>query len=164
MTRKLCKLLLPFLLIAFSLLATAQDIPKWKIDQLEEYIRKSDRPVIVNFWATFCKPCIVEVPYFQKLVKKYEQEGVELLLVSLDLEQSYKKIKPFAQKHHFTAPIVFLDETNADEFCPRIDERWSGAIPASLFINNKTGYRKFHEEQIPEKKLEGEIKLLIGKK
>lgn len=152
-----------FLIVIFLLsaeAACAQAIEKWKIAKLEEYIRQSDKPLIVNFWATFCKPCVEEIPYFQGLAKKYEKEGIRLLLVSLDLQEAYPKIKAFASKHKFTAPIVYLNETNADIFCPKVDESWTGAIPASLFVNNKTGYRKFYEEQLSEKKLEEEIKAL----
>lgn len=145
--------------------AEGQDIPKWKIGDLEAYIRNSNKPAVVNFWATFCKPCIAEIPHFQKLVRQYEKDSVQLLLVSLDMEEMYPaKIKAFANKFKFTAPIVFLDETNADVFCPRVDEKWSGAIPASLFINNKTGYRKFFEEEMSEQKFEAELKTLIGYK
>ena len=119
--------------------------------------------MIVNFWATFCIPCIEEIPYFQALVKKHEKDSVKLLLVSLDLKDDYKKIKPFAAKRKFTAPIVWLNESNADYFCPKVDAKWSGAIPATLFINNITGYRKFYEEQIPEATLEKEIMAILGK-
>src|SRR5687768_9340962 len=108
--------------------AEAQDIPKWKIGDLEAYIKNSNRPTVVNFWATFCKPCIAEIPHFQKLVRQYEKDSVQLLLVSLDMDKMYPaKIKAFASRFKFTAPIVFLDETNADVFCPRVDEKWSGA-------------------------------------
>lgn len=140
-----------------------QNIPKWKISDLESYIKNSDKPTVVNFWATFCKPCIAEIPHFQKLVKQYEKDDVQLLLVSLDMQEMYPaKIKTFADRFGFTAPIAFLDETNADIFCPKIDEKWSGAIPASLFINNKTGYRKFFEEEMSEQKFETELKSLIA--
>ena len=74
-----------------------------------------------------------------------------------------KEIAAFAAKHKFSSKIVYLNETNADLFCPKVDEKWSGAIPASLLINNKTGYKKFFEEQIAENKLEEEIKALINK-
>lgn len=141
---------------------TCQDIPKWKIGDLETYIANTTKPTIVNFWATFCKPCIAEIPHFQKVVKQYEKDSVELLLVSLDMQEMYpEKLKIFANKFEFTAPIVFLDETNADIFCPRIDEKWSGAIPASLFINNKTGYRKFFEEEMSQQRFETEVKALL---
>jgi thiol-disulfide isomerase/thioredoxin len=160
--KKLVKLfIIIFLLSGFQ--SSAQSVAKWKIGELENYIKQSAKPVIVNFWATFCKPCVEEIPYFQKLVKKYEKEGIELLLVSLDLKDAYANIPSFAAKHKFNSKIVYLNETNADLFCPKIDEKWSGAIPASLLINNKTGYKKFFEEQIPENKLEGEIKALIAK-
>src|SRR5215203_4460215 len=149
--------------IILSLNVTAQEIPKWKIQDLENYIREADKPLIVNFWASFCKPCIEEIPYFQRHVKKYQGKGVELLLVSLDLKEDYSKIEKFATKYKFTSSIVYLNETNADIFCPKIDEKWSGAIPASLFVNNRTGYRKFFEDQLSEKKLEQEIKALIEK-
>ena len=140
-----------------------QDIPKWKISDLETYIKNSNKPTVVNFWATFCKPCIAEIPHFQKLAGQYEKDRVQLLLVSLDMEEMYPaKIKTFADKFEFTAPIVFLNETNADIFCPKIDEKWSGAIPASLFINNKTGYRKFFEEEMSEQRFETELKTLVA--
>ena len=158
------KLIKIFILVFFlPALASAQTIEKWKIEQLERYIQASDKPLIVNFWATFCKPCIEEIPYFQSLVKKYDSAGIKLLLVSLDLKEAYSKINSFAATHKFTAPIVYLNETNADIFCPKIDEKWSGAIPASLFVNNQKGYRKFFEEQIPEAQLEEEIKAIISK-
>lgn len=145
--------------------AEGQDLPKWKIGELENYIKNSNKPTVVNFWATYCKPCIAEIPHFQKLVKQYEKDSVQLLLVSLDMKEMYPvKIKTFADKFKFTAPIVFLDETNADIFCPRIDEKWSGAIPASLFINNNTGYRKFFEAEMSEQKFETELKAVIGNK
>jgi len=142
----------------------SQEIKKIKITDLEKTIKESKTPLIVNFWATFCVPCIEEIPYFQKIVKSRAKDNVKLLLVSLDLKEDYAKINTVAAKRKFTAPIVWLNETNADYFCPRIDSAWSGAIPASLFINNKTGYRKFYEEQIKEDKLEKEIMAILGKK
>lgn len=144
--------------------AYGQAVPKWKLNDLKAAISKADKPTIFNFWATFCKPCVAEIPYFQQLVKKYETAGVQLVLISLDLSEAYpKQISSFAKKYKFTSPIKFLAETNADLFCPVVDESWSGAIPASLFVNNQTGYRKFYEEQLSKEKLEDQIQLMIKK-
>ncbi|MGZ5286183.1 MAG: TlpA disulfide reductase family protein [Flavisolibacter sp.] len=154
------------LVLAFCLMAGAQKpvIEKWKVEDLQAAIRNAESPTIFNFWATFCKPCIEEIPWFEQLVKKYENDGVKLVLVSLDFAESYpKKIADFAAKRKFTAPITFLDETNADVFCPAVDESWSGVLPATLFVNNATKYRSFHEEQIKKDKLEEEIRKLIRK-
>jgi thiol-disulfide isomerase/thioredoxin len=139
----------------------AQDIPAWKMSDLDTAL-KTDQPTIINFWATFCKPCIEELPYYQELAKKYEKQGLKLILVSLDLKEAYpEKLIAFAKKRKVTAPIVFLDETNADLFCPAVDPSWSGAIPASIFLNGKTGYRKFFEAQLTKAQLEKEIKALL---
>ena len=154
------KSLLIFTLTIFSLTTIAQ-VKKVKVMDLEKTIKESSGPMIINFWATFCIPCIEEIPHFEKLAKKYEKQGLKLLLVSLDMEDDYSKVGPFAKKRKFTSPIVWLDETNADYFIPKIDSAWSGAIPATLFINNTTGYRKFVEEQVKEDELEKEIMAIL---
>jgi thiol-disulfide isomerase/thioredoxin len=142
---------------------SAQEIKKIKITDLEKTIAEAKTPLIVNFWATFCVPCIEEIPYFQQEVKNHGADNVQLILVSLDLSDDYSKIAPFAKRRKFTAPIVWLDETNADYFCPRVDPKWSGAIPSSLFINNTTGYRKFYEEQLSHEKLKEAIAAMLAK-
>jgi thiol-disulfide isomerase/thioredoxin len=148
-------------LLFFTVSTNAQEIKKVKITDLETIVKESKKPFIVNFWATYCIPCIEEIPYFIDLSKKHD---VELLLVSLDLEDFYPdKIKKFATKNKFTAPIAWLDEYDADYFCPRVDSTWSGAIPASLFINNQAGYRKFLEKELSKDKLEKEIMAILGK-
>ena len=148
-------------LLMLTIGVNSQSIPKWKIGNLVNYIKKSNSPVIVNFWATFCKPCIEEIPYFHKMVKEYEKQGVKLLLVSLDMPEQFPKIRSFAVKRKYTAPIVWLDETDADYFCPKVDAAWSGAIPSSLFINNKTGYRKFIEDKVSKENLRKEINAML---
>ncbi|MGZ4095770.1 MAG: TlpA disulfide reductase family protein, partial [Bacteroidia bacterium] len=130
--------------IFFLGIANAQPLKKWQLKDLAAAIGQADHPTIFNFWATFCKPCIQEIPYFQDLVQEYKSRGVELILVSLDLPESFPdKINSFVSAHGYKQPVYFLNETNADLFCPAVDKSWSGAIPASLFINQKTGYRKF---------------------
>lgn len=164
MMNNVTRIMKSLLIITFLFCAAtvfAQEIKKIKITDLEKTIKYSKTPLIVNFWATFCIPCIEEIPYFQETVKKYKKENVTLLLVSIDMREDYTKIKSFAAKKKFTAPIVWLSETNADYFCPKVDSSWSGAIPATLFINNKTGYRKFYEEQIKVDKLEKEIMAIL---
>ncbi|MBS1661051.1 MAG: TlpA family protein disulfide reductase [Bacteroidetes bacterium] len=137
-------------------------IQKVKITDLEAYIAKSDHPLIVNFWATFCVPCIKEIPYFQTTVADFKDQRVELVLVSLDLPSYYPaKIADFARKSSFTSKILWLNETDADYFCPRVDSRWTGGIPSSLFINNATHYRRFFDRQLTEPQVGLEIKKML---
>lgn len=152
--------------IACSLLGTmisgAQEIKSIKAADLEKIIAESNTPLIINMWATWCKPCIEEIPYFLEEVKDHQKDSLTILLVSLDFKEDFPvEIAAFVKKRKFKAPIVWLDETNADYFCPKVDAKWSGAIPATLFINNKTGYRKFAEEQLSHEDLKKEIKALL---
>ena len=142
----------------------AQDIKKWKITDVEQYIAESkDEVLVINFWATFCKPCVAEIPFFISTVEKYKSSKVALLLVSLDLPSFYPtKIAAFAKKNNFRASIAWLDETNADYFCPRVDSAWSGSIPATLVINKKTGFRKFAEEEMSQVSFEAIIKQALS--
>ena len=138
-------------------------IKKIRITDLEQTIAQSDHPLIVNFWATFCGPCCKEIPYFQSTAAQYKDQQVELILVSLDLPDDYPaKIAAFAKERGYTVPIFWLDETNADYFCPKVDPRWSGGIPCSLFINNKTHYRRFFDRQLTEGQVEPEIKEMLA--
>jgi len=160
--KKIFKLSFVLILSLIMQQARSQEIPVWKLKDLKTAMQ-SDKPTILNFWATFCKPCIEEMPHFQEMAKKYKDRGVELIFVSLDMKEMYpKKIQAFLTKRKVADKVVFLDETDADLFCPAVSEKWSGAIPATIFINNKKGYSKFFEEQLTKEQLEREIKSLLG--
>jgi len=137
-------------------------VQKMKITELENYIAKSDHPLIINFWATFCAPCNKEIPYFQSTADRYKDQHVELILVSLDLPDYFpQRIASFVEAHSYTARIVWLNETDADYFCPKVDPKWTGGIPCSLFINNKTHYRRFFDRQLTDVQVEPEIKKML---
>lgn len=149
--------------ICLTATAIAQNIKEIKVTALEAYIQHCEHPLIINFWATFCAPCVKEIPYFQSTAAKYKQAGVELLLVSLDLPDAYPgKIGAFAQQHHYTVPIRWLDETNAGYFFRGIDPKWSGGMPATLFINNKTHYHQFFDRQLTDLQVEPAIKAMLA--
>jgi thiol-disulfide isomerase/thioredoxin len=144
--------------------AEAQTVPSWKVTKLQEYIAASDSVLVINFWATFCKPCIEEIPYFESTVNKYKAQKVKMLLVSLDLKDEYpNSIRSFVAKNRYASKIVWLNETNADYFCPKVDKKWSGGIPSTLIVNTKTGYRKFFEDQLKPEEFEAELKKALGK-
>ncbi len=147
MVRKLIPVLF---LLFFVNTVYCQKIHQWKItDVVKFFSAKNDTTYIVNFWATFCKPCNEEIPHFIKLVEQYKSKKVKLLLVSVDLS-SYlsKKLPAFIKANKYNTHHAWLNETNADYFCPKIDSRWSGAIPSTLFVNNKKGYRIFFEGEM----------------
>ncbi len=148
------------LLILCATALQAQPIRKMSVVELTDYIKKSEKPLVISFWATWCGSCVEEIPYFISTINNKYKGEVELLLVSLDIKDYYpSRITSFAQKRNFTAPIIWLNESNADVFCPAIDSTWSGAIPSNLMINNKKQYRKFYGGLAPLQ-LDRELKLL----
>jgi thiol-disulfide isomerase/thioredoxin len=153
------------LLICFFVTSTAsaQQIRSIKIDELKNLYTSGDSIYVINFWATFCKPCIEEIPFMERISKKYKSQKVNLLLVSLDIPAWYPtRLNTFVKKRKWNSKVAWLNESNADKFCPVIDSSWSGAIPATLIYNAKTGYRNFTEDQYTEQTFEAAVKQAIA--
>ncbi len=138
------------LFIGFSFFIKAQVIPIYKIDTLLKRIKSNnDTTYIVNFWATWCKPCVEELPEFEKLNAKKDSIGgkIKVLLVTLDFKDQLKKrVKPFVRSKKIQSEVVLLDEVNGNDFIDKINKSWSGAIPATLIVRN--GSQIFHEGKV----------------
>ncbi len=105
---------------------------------------EKDKTVIVNFWATWCGPCMEELPWFERLKK--EMPGVRIILVNLDFEKEVKsKVVPLVEKGYQQCEVYRIYGLNADDWMPLVEPAWSGAIPATLILNS--GKRKFFEQK-----------------
>lgn len=143
----------------------SQTVKKVKATEVEAYLKNSDHPIVLNCWATWCAPCVEEIPYFMETVKKYSDQKVELVLVSLDFATSYpNRIVDLIKKKHFEATFLWLNETNADYFCPKIDPKWDGTLPSTLYIDPTTGYRKFFGRPMTDRQIDLEVGRLVGLK
>lgn len=127
---------------------------------LEAYIEgHSAQTLVINFWATWCKPCIAELPAFEKLGGIYKKEDVAVILVSLDFPDQMQQLDAFIKKKNLQSEVVFLNDGNANEWIPKIDKNWSGAIPATLIKTNKN--RSFYEQSFTYDELEKEVITII---
>lgn len=147
-----------FVCLLLSSAASAQKVAIIKFDQLDALIsNRSDKIRVINFWATWCGPCVKELPYFQKLEEK-QMPGVEIILVNLDYADKVAKVNAFVRKKNLTSRVLLLDEVDYNSWIDRVDPSWGGAIPATLFINTATGQRKFVDTPLTESELENHIK------
>ncbi len=107
--------------------------------QLESFLTtQSDSVYVVNFWATWCGPCVAELPYFEEVNKMYAARKVKVILVSLDFKSEVKtRLIPFLKKKKLKSEVVFLGEAHSNSWMPKVDEHWSGDIPATLFFNRE---------------------------
>jgi len=149
------KLLLPVLLL-FCLPAFSQ-VPRIQVSDLDQLMRYKDSPLVINLWATWCGPCIKEMPHFVKQAAKFPQ--VKFVFLSLDMKDAYPaQITKFARRHKIRSTVVWLDEPNANKYAAKIDRHWEGSIPATIFIGK--GGRKFIEGMMKEDELIKELHAL----
>ncbi|MFD2163263.1 redoxin domain-containing protein [Paradesertivirga mongoliensis] len=134
----------------------AQTVKLLSISQLEDRINNGgDTVYVVNFWATWCAPCIAELPYFEKLQSVYKAQPLKVLLVSLDFKSKLSKVViPFVRNKKLNNEVYLLNEPNAQEYIDRVSKDWSGAIPATLVYNKKKNVRKFYEKEFTYAELE----------
>ncbi|WP_221409654.1 TlpA family protein disulfide reductase [Pseudochryseolinea flava] len=148
--------LLPIILLAS--LASAQTTIV-KFDHLEKLLadRTRDKIQIVNFWATWCAPCVKELPIFEQ----YQQANAgnaHVILISLDYADKVDKVNAFVKKKNLKCEVLLLDETDGNSWIDKVEPSWGGAIPATIIINPKTGRRKFVEKELKE----GDLELLVN--
>ena len=112
-------------------------------------------PILLSFWATWCKPCVEELPAFQKLHKTYKDKNVEVILVSLDFPHLYEtKLKPFIKEKKIASKVIALDDVDMNSWIPQISKAWSGSIPATIIYKNNIS--KFFERSFTFEELEKE--------
>jgi thiol-disulfide isomerase/thioredoxin len=153
------KSFLALLILLVSASIFSQNIPVIKVTDLEKRIfNNSDTTYIVNFWATWCAPCVKELPDFDSISKTYSNQKIKVLLVTMDFKEDVNsKVAPFVKKKRIISEVLLLDESNADYFIPKIANEWTGALPATVIINNKKNTKYFFEKKLTYEFLKNEI-------
>jgi thiol-disulfide isomerase/thioredoxin len=147
-----------FLSTFFSVLlftCQAQNARLIKLPELQKLMRNQEKRITVfNFWATWCGPCIKELPLFETLSKERKDVNVMLISMDLDLDPDPEKVWKFVQRKKISSTVYILDERNPTDWIEKIDAAWTGALPATLIVNPMTGKRTFIEHELKSGELE----------
>lgn len=109
------------------------------LEQLQKKtLLNNDTLYVVNFWATWCKPCIAEMPYFEAAGKKFADKKVKVLLVSLDFLSEKERVAKFVTVKNLGSEVYLLNAGNPNNWVDKIDPAWSGALPATVMYKNST--------------------------
>jgi peroxiredoxin len=108
-------------------------------------------PILLSFWATWCKPCIEELSEYKKIYKEYKEDGFKMFAISVDDERTVAKVKPFVKSKNFEFPVLL--DTNSD--IARM--YYAQSVPYSVIVDKKgyiiyshLGYMKGDEIKVKE--------------
>lgn len=148
------KIFFNFLIFFAAGLISFSQVPTMDFNQLEPRLDTgTDSVYVVNFWATWCVPCVKELPEFEKINELYSDRKVKVLLVSLDNPRHMEsRVLPFIEQHNLKSEIILLDDPRSNNWIPLVDDSWSGAIPATIVFTKDS--RSFYEKVFTYEELE----------
>jgi len=130
------------------------EIPVYDENSYKHLLNKKDDKIhVINYWATWCKPCVDELPDFEKLRETHSDKGVEILMVSIDYENFDTKLPEFVQQN-MKNKVILVDYKDEVKFINGVDKSFNGAIPVTIiydkhkryFINGATNYEELVEQ------------------
>lgn len=132
----------------------AQQPPQMDYAGFEARVEQTgDTLMIYNFWATWCKPCVEELPHFAKLQETYADQPVKVVLVSLDFANLNEKLIPFLAEKGIALPVWHLTDLDYNTWIVKVSEQWDGAIPATWVSVQSSKKSWFHGGDFTEDEL-----------
>jgi thiol-disulfide isomerase/thioredoxin len=160
------KLITFILLLISSLGFLAAQTPEIEMIDYETFEarvnQKSDEFVLYNFWATWCGPCVKELPEFEKLNQEYADKKVKVVFVSLDFANMKEAVEEFVARKELKAEVILLNAPDYNAWIDKVSPEWSGAIPATLMVNSASGIREFKETSFTYESLVEWVDEVVG--
>ena len=131
--------------------------------EIQELVREQrGRVILLNFWATWCPPCLVEFPEIVAIEKAYRDRGVAVISVSADSPAHVdSNLLPFLEKHPPGFPVYIMRTDDVGEFMHAIDPEWTGDIPATFFIDRLGGVASKRFSAMSREEMERALEVLF---
>lgn len=120
-------------------------IPVYRFEEFKSILTpQNDTLYIINFWATWCKPCVAELPYFEQLNDSLKDKKAKIILVSIDSRKTAEtNLIPFLERKKLKNTVWLLNEPDFNSWLDIVSPDWSGSIPATIMIKGKM--KNFYE-------------------
>jgi len=146
------KYFLLFCLAVSAFQVQAQSIPTVDLNGLKAHmLAQGETLTVYNFWATWCRPCVAELPYFEQLNQEYADKGVKVVFASLDFPDQYDRMVAMTQKKNLQSELLHVDEADQNALINGISHKWSGALPATVIVG--PGVYTFQEKSFTYEEL-----------
>ncbi len=154
---KILRILLIIICLSSSYVVSAQNsVEIIKFTDLDKLMQKDDGIYVINFWATWCRPCVAEIPDFEILANNFRLNNVKVVFISLDFKRDLEGVKKFIEDKKISSPVYLLDEPDYDSWIDKVSTKWSGAIPATLI--SKGNRKEFYEQSFDYQTLTEKVK------
>lgn len=135
--------------LVLSQITWAQNIKAIDSDGYLKLSTSTDTLYIINHWATWCLPCVKELPYFEQINEMYKDQPVKVALVSFDFKKQFPdQLTAWVNKKGLKSDVYWFSEQKPNEYIPKIAPEWEGNLPATYLINGKTNEAVFFSEEI----------------
>lgn len=151
-----------FLLICLPFATQAQPkVTTIQTSDLIQLVDSSSTPIIISFWATWCSPCLHEIPWLEKSIAAKSQDSITLVLVCIDGAKTTRELEVFVARKGFRSRVVLWQRPNFDAFALAMNIKWTEGIPATYLRNNKRNRKAFFNRQLTEAQIDREFKKLV---
>jgi len=142
----------------------SQDVQVIQINKLENLLNSpGDTTYVLNFWASWCGPCIKELPIFEQVSNEYAGRKVSVVFINLDkLDILETKVKPILTKNSIKSRVLLLNEPDANTWIDKVSPEWEGSLPYTIILNNKKNKRVNIENAVTKEELEKEIQPFLN--
>lgn len=145
--------------------APAAELKTLSVEEIRPLLEEQQgKVVVVSFWATWCVPCVEEMPELAKFYEAYRDKGVTFLSLSVDTPAAFEegKVAAFVQKHELPFPVWVVTERDPAAVSSVMKADWGGTLPATFVYDSKGELVASFDTEVTSDELVAAVAPLLG--